>query len=80
MTNDKVVRAISMQSTTTITTTIIGTCSPSRRERAIISFKRSLVPTFSVLLKAQECYTKDILWLRKIGKSHLINTIRLMIK
>jgi hypothetical protein len=76
MIKGKTVRAIYTQLITTIT----GTCSPSRRERAIISSKKSLEQTFLAHHKAQECYIKDIQWLRKIGKSLLINTIRLMIK
>jgi hypothetical protein len=75
MIKDKAARAISTQ-----LITIIGMCSPSRRERVIISSKRSLGQTFSGPPKAQECCIKDTQWLRKIGKSHLINTIRLMIK
>jgi hypothetical protein len=75
MIKDKAAQAIYTQLITTI-----EMCSPSRRERAIISFKRSLGRTFSDPPKAQECCIKDIQWLRKIGKSHLINTIRLMIK
>jgi hypothetical protein len=43
MIKDKAARAIS----TLLITTIIGMCSLSRRERAIISSKRSLELTFS---------------------------------
>jgi hypothetical protein len=75
MIKDKAAQAISTQ-----LITIIETCSLSRRERVIISSKKSLEQTFSGPLKAQGCCIKDTQWLRKIGKSHLINTIRLMIK
>jgi hypothetical protein len=75
MINDKAARAISMLS---IITT--ETCSPSKREKAIISSRKSLEQIFLGPHKVQECLTKDIPWLKKIGKNHLINTIRLMIK